>query len=120
MSATDSLAESHLLEHRKSFLSLRWLLIILGSYLTWFPRLGAPTFNAVFGFTLAFALTNVGAGLIPRNLFDGRGVQNALTAGDVVFVTITFFLLRGQTNYLYLAFVAVFLLAVVWRDLKIL
>lgn len=120
MSATESTAESHLLEHRRSVLSLRWLLIILGCYLTLFPRLGSPNFIAVFGFAIIFALTNVGAGMIRRSLFDSRGMQIALTVADIVFVCSTFFLLRGHDTYLYLSFVAVFLLAVVWRDLKIL
>jgi diguanylate cyclase (GGDEF)-like protein len=120
MSLTEPSSETHLLQYRKSFLLLRWLLIILGSYLTLFPRLGSPTFLAVFGFAIAFAATNLGASIIRPNLFNERFVQNAIKAADIIFVAVTCFLLRGQDTYLYLSFIGVFLLAFVWRDLKVL
>ena len=50
-------------ETRKSFLSLRWLLIILASYLTVFSYVGAPQFNYVFGFAVLFAATNLALSL---------------------------------------------------------
>src|SRR5262245_11011279 len=103
--------ELHLVEHRKSFLSLRWLLIILGSYLALFPRIGATNFNVVLGFAILFASTNVAAGLISRDLFAARRVEMAIAAADVLFVAITFFLLQVEETHLHLAFVLVFLLA---------
>jgi diguanylate cyclase (GGDEF)-like protein len=120
MTAKEAVAESHLTEHRKSFVSLRWLLVILGSYLTLFPRIGAPTFLWVFVFVLAFAMTNVVCAWIRRDLFGTPQVQRAINVADVVFVAATFFLLRSQGTYLHFAFIAVFILAVVWRELKIL
>src|ERR1051325_2079452 len=95
MSAREFTVEANLVEHRRSFLSLRWLLIILGSYLTLFPRLGSRTFIAVFGFAIVFAATNIAAGIVRRDWFDSVWFQNALAAVDIVFVAATFFLLRG-------------------------
>jgi hypothetical protein len=120
MAATDATAESPLIEHRKSFLSLRWFLIILGSYLTLFPRIGVDTFNAVFGFALAFAVSNLACGFIRRDIFGSHKFHIAINVADLAFVAVTFFLLRAEDTNLYLAFIAVFMLAVVWRDLKIL
>jgi diguanylate cyclase (GGDEF)-like protein len=119
MPANNFSTQSHYIEHHRSYLSLRWLLIILGSYLSLFPRLGSPTFVAVFSFAIAFAVINLAASMIPRNQFDRHPIQVVLMMADIAFVAVTFYLLRGQDSYLYLAFVAVFLLAVVWRDLQI-
>ena len=108
------------LERRKSFLSLRWLLIILGSYLTLFPRLGGPTFTWVFAFALAFAASNVICSLIPRQSFNELWFERSILIVDSLFVAMTFYLLRPPGTYLYLAFVAVFALAIFWRDLRVL
>ncbi|OLD57268.1 MAG: hypothetical protein AUI54_03355 [Acidobacteria bacterium 13_1_40CM_2_56_5] len=87
------------IDHRKAILSLRWLVIILASYLTLFSYIGTERFPMVFAAAAAFSLTNVLLTLIP--------------------VSTTFYLLRNPETYLYLAFLAVFLLAVVWRDLRL-
>src|SRR4051794_18180524 len=91
--------ESHIIEHRKSFVSLRWLLIILGSYLTLFQRAGSSSFNWVFGFILLFAATNVAWGWMNPRLFDGKRAQLAINVTDVLFVSGIFFLLRAPNTY---------------------
>src|SRR5881409_1445977 len=103
------------IDHRKAILSLRWLVIILASYLTLFSYLGTERFPMVFAAAAAFSLTNVLLTLIPRRYFLMKRIQQGIALLDFVFVSTTFYLLRNPETYLYLAFLAVFLLAVVWR-----
>src|SRR5262245_49425881 len=106
-------------ETRKSCLSLRWLLIILASCLTVFSYVGTPHFNYVFGFAVLFAASNLVLSLLPLHFYQSRSVQRALAIGDVTFVTGAFYLLRQPETYFYIPFVLVFLLAMAWRDLKV-
>jgi len=107
------------IDHRNAVLSLRWLLVIVASYLTVFSYIGTRLFPLVFGIALAFSLSNVALMLIPRSRFMDRGVQRAVAAGDLVFISMTFFLLRAPGNYLFIAFIAFIILAAVWRDLRL-
>src|SRR2546428_12736535 len=108
---TESTSE---VDHRKAILSLRWLLVILASYLTLFSYLGTDLFPFVFVFALAFAISNVVLMLIPRPQFTSREAQAAITLVDFIFVSGILYLLRVPDNYLYIAFAAIFLLALVW------
>jgi diguanylate cyclase (GGDEF)-like protein len=110
--------EPHI-ENRKSVLSLRWLLIILASYLTVFSYVGAPEFAFVFGFALVFAGTNLFLSLLPVEVYRSKSVQRALACADVVLVSTAFFLLRQPGTYFYIPFILIFVLAVVWRDLRV-
>src|SRR3989304_10057492 len=107
------------IDHRKAILSLRWLLIILASYLTLFSYIGTELFPAVFGTALAFSISNFGLMLIPRKYFPAKNVQAAVVLLDLAFVSATLYLLRVPENYLYLAFIGIFGLAVAWRDLRL-
>lgn len=107
------------IDHRKAILSLRWLLIILASYLTLFSSLGTERFPFVFAFAIGFSVTNVALTLIPRRSFVTDNVQRVIAFLDLVFVSGTLYLLRVPETYLYVSFLAVFLLAVVWRDLRL-
>ena len=106
-------------DHRKAVLSLRWILIILASYLTFFSYLGTETFPFVFVFAVAFSATNVALMLVPSYKFLDSRIQRGVTWIDLFFVTTTLYLLRAPGTYLYIAFVGIFLLAVVWRDLRL-
>ena len=106
-------------DHRKAVLSLRWIVIILASYLTLFSYLGTESFAVIFIVTIAFSASNVGLMLVPSSKFSDASIQRVVGWMDVFFVTTTLYLLRVAETYLYVAFVAVFLLAVVWRDLRL-
>src|SRR5215510_1061337 len=92
------------IDHRKAVLSLRWLLVILASYLTLFSYVNTRTFPFVFGIALGFSLSNVVLMLIPRQVFLENKMQAAVAVFDVLFVAATLYLLRVPENYLYLAF----------------
>jgi diguanylate cyclase (GGDEF)-like protein len=107
------------IDHRKAVLSLRWLLVILGSYLTLFSYVGTEGFPYVFAFALAFSASSVVLMLLPRQRFTDKKVQVAIAIVDFIFVSGILYLLRIPENYLYLAFAVIFLLAIVWRDLRL-
>jgi diguanylate cyclase (GGDEF)-like protein len=106
-------------DHRKAVLSLRWIVIILASYLTLFSYLGTQSFAVIFLVAVGFSASNVGLMLVPSHRFTENSIQRVVVWMDLLFVTTTLYLLRVAENYLYVAFVAVFLLAIVWRDLRL-
>jgi diguanylate cyclase (GGDEF)-like protein len=107
------------IDHRKAILSLRWLLVILASYLTLFSYLGTELFPFVFGFALAFSASNFALMLIPRTRFLTRRVRVLISVLDFFFVSATLYLLRVPEDYLYVTFAAIFILALIWRDLRL-
>ena len=107
------------IDHRKAVLSLRWLVVILASYLTLFSYIGTEQFPFVFGVALAFSLTNIVLMLIPRWEFTANHIQAGVAVLDLVFVSLTLYLLRIPGNYLFAGFLLIFVLAVFWRDLRV-
>jgi diguanylate cyclase (GGDEF)-like protein len=107
------------LERRKAFLLLRWLLVILASYLTLFSYLANEKFNHIFGLAVFFYLTQLVLQFVPRVDFEKRKVQLAIAVLDVVLVASTLYLLRDPETPLYIAFLAIFLMTLVWREFKL-
>src|SRR4029453_8243277 len=86
------------IDHRKAVLSLRWLLVILASYLTLFSQLGTDVFPLVFGMALVFSASNVILMLIPRRRFTEPRAQVAVALLDLILVSATLYLLRVPNN----------------------
>ncbi len=107
------------LEHRKAFLLLRWLLIVLASYLILFSYLGTGSFNLIFGLAVCFSLSNIAFTLVPHSQFEGRLVRNMIDVVDVGLVGATLYLLRDPATPLFIAFFGIFLLTLKWRDFKL-
>src|SRR2546423_14788750 len=89
------------IDQRKAVLSLRWLLVILASYLTLFSYLGTEVFLLVFGVALTFSISNIVLMLIPRQRFTSNSMQLGIALLDLVFVSATLFLLRVPGNFLF-------------------
>jgi diguanylate cyclase (GGDEF)-like protein len=106
-------------QHRRSFISLRWVVIVLASYLTLFSHLSSRSFPLLFLFVLAFAGTNVALAFVPPELFESLTAQRAIAVSDVIFVCSTLLFLQVSNTYFYLVFMLIFVLAVVWRDLRL-
>src|SRR5262245_28906629 len=92
---------------RKSFVALRWLLVILASYLTIFSYVQTARFANVFGFAVLFAATNVVFAMLPVRMFESGTIQRLIDFTDIVFVSVTFFLLNEAETYLVLPVVLV-------------
>src|SRR5215468_6179401 len=88
------------IDHRKAVLSLRWLLIILASYLTLFTYVGTDRFSAVFAIAVAFSLSNVGLMLVPRRNFTAKRVRLTITILDLIFISAVIYLLRIPDTHL--------------------
>lgn len=106
------------MEFRKAFLSLRWLIIILTCYLTLFSDPKVP-FGMIVAYAILFVLTNLALTLVPRAHFADRQVYLATDVADILFMSAAFFLLSAPGNYLHVAFTAVFIMAVISRDLLV-
>jgi len=107
-------------EYHRSLVSLRWLIVILASYLTLFSRIPSGHFPLLFGFSIIFATTNIGLWLVTDDWFQSRTGQRVTTILDIFFISGTIYLLRIPNTYLYVAFIMMFVLAEIWRDLKLL
>src|SRR5436189_1838692 len=107
------------IDHRKAILSLRWLLVILASYLTLFSYLGTELFPFVFGSALSFSASNFALMLIPRTQFLTREVRVLISVLDFFFVSATLYFLRVPEDYLYVNFASIFILALSWRALPL-
>src|SRR5215467_3689492 len=107
------------IDHRKAVLALRWLLIILASYLTLFSHFESEEFPIVSVVALVFALSNIVVTFVGRETFTDSNVRIGIAVLDVIFVCATLYFLRVPGNYLYLAFIGIFILALVWRDLRL-
>src|SRR5436305_12857945 len=101
MSPLDLTPKSTEIDHRKAVLSLRWLLVILASYLTLFSYLGTERFPFVFAFALAFSISNVVLMLITQRQFTRKNLQHGIAVLDLIFVSGILYLLRLPENYLY-------------------
>ena len=105
--------------YRRSFISLRWVVIILASYLTLFSHLSSRSFPLFFVFTLLFAATNVALAFVPPEAFQRLSAQRSIAVCDIVFVGSTLFFLEVSNTYLFAVFILIFVLAEVWRDLRL-
>jgi len=102
----------------RSFIFLRWMLIILASYLMFFTYLNTPLFESVVGFALAFGTSNVVLSLLPPEYFRRSTLQKAVVVLDIAFGCTALYLLRVPGTYLFFAFSLIYLLAAIRRDLK--
>jgi diguanylate cyclase (GGDEF)-like protein len=107
------------MDHRKAVLLLRWLVIVLASYLTLFSYVGTDSFPIVFAVAVGFSASNAVLMVIPRDRFAARDIQRGIILLDIVFVGATLYFLRDSGTYLYIAFIGVFILAALWRDLRL-
>ena len=106
------------ISHQKAAISLRWLLVILAFYLTLFSP-GSQTFALTAGIGLAFALSNIALMLIPGNRLVEDDLQRTISVVDAVFISVALIALRLPENDLHVALIAVVVLAVIWRDLRL-
>ncbi len=106
-------------EARKSWILLRWLLILFGAALTGFLYLPRSTSETLI-VTVAFALTNIAITLTAPERLHSPAVRRIIAAVDVLMVSATLYLLRAPGTYLYVGFIFVIVIAAFWRDIAVL
>jgi diguanylate cyclase (GGDEF)-like protein len=98
---------------------LRWLLLILAAYLTLFPNVAAASFGVLYAFLIVFAASNIACMFVSYAQFQAQSFRLAISLVDAIFVSVTFYFLGGSHTYLFVPFILLFVMAQVWRDLKI-
>ena len=84
------------LENRRSFVLLRWLLLILASYLTLFTNIQSENISGIFVMVLMYSASNVAISLLPLRLFMAVRERRLIIVADAVFVCACLYLLQGD------------------------
>lgn len=106
-------------DYVRSFLLLRWLLLILAAYLTLFPNVVGPSFGVLYAFIVGYAASNIVCMSVSYARFQTPSFRRAIALVDVIFVSVTFYLLGDSQTYLFVPFILVFVMAEIWRDLRV-
>jgi len=97
---------------------LRWLIVIISSYLLVFPYDAWVAPALIRGFILFYLLTNVALYFVEENLFDSSYFYSPLVIFDTLFVTASL-VISGQVGTdFYLAYFLVIILCTVWQDFR--
>ena len=110
-------------ENRRSFLLLRWLIIILAAYLTLFSNLlsdvRSQDFIGIFVAVVTFSLSNFVLAFLPRKFFVTARSSRLVAAADALFVCGFLYALRVPGPPIHFPLMGIFLLALIWRDLGV-
>lgn len=107
-------------ENRRSFVLLRWLLIILASYLVLSGSVDdglLPPQSLVA--IVAFFLSNLVLALLPPMALEFARSRHIVVALDALFISVCLYLLRVSGPMIHVAFIAIFLIALIWTDLRL-
>ena len=107
------------LENRRSFLLLRWLIIILASYLTLFSNLRSQNFIGIFVLVVAFSVSNIAMGFLPKRSFVAVRSSRLAILVDAIFICGFLYLLRLSGPPIHFPLMGIFILVIIWRDLRI-
>ena len=108
------------IENRRSFILLRWLLVILCSYLVLFGRVREePLSFQVLSVVGGFFLSNIVLALLPPAGLAFAQARHLVIAMDAVFISLSLYHLRVDGPQIHVAFIAVFLVAIIWADLRL-
>ena len=106
-------------ENRRSFLLLRWLIIILASYLTLFSNLRSQNFIGIFILVVTFSASNIVIGFLPQRAFVAVRSSRLAILVDAIFICGFLYLLRVSGPPIHFPLMGILLLALIWRDLKV-
>jgi hypothetical protein len=107
------------IDHRKAVLSLQWLLVILASYLTPFSYIGAEQFPVTFGIALAFFSHQYRPDVRSSSAVYGRSHPERRCHPGSRFCFPYPVSPENFAQLLYLGFLAIFVLSLLWRDLRL-
>ena len=107
------------IENRRSFLLLRWLNIILASYLTLFRNLQSLNLIGIFSLVVAFSASNIVMGFLPQRSFVALHSSRLAIMVDAIFICGFLYLLRVPGPPIHFYLMGSFLLTLIWSDLKV-
>ena len=105
--------------NRKAFLLLRWLIIILASYVTLFENIDDQGVIGLFLIVVAFVLSNVLIGLVPLKVVMAARRRHLIAAVDAVFICTFLYYLRVEQVPIHLPLMGIVVLAIIWPDLRV-
>ncbi len=106
-------------ENRRSFLLLRWLIIILASYLTLFSNLRSQNFIGIFVLVVAYSASNIVMGFLPQRSFVAVRSSRLAIVVDAIFICSFLYLLHVSGPPIHFPLMGIILLALIWRDLRV-
>ena len=101
------------------FLLLRWLIIILASYVTLFENIEDAGIVGLFLIVVAFVLSNVLIGLAPIEIVMTAKRRHIIAAVDAVFICTFLYYLRVDQAPIHIPFMGIVVLAIIWPDLRV-
>jgi diguanylate cyclase (GGDEF)-like protein len=119
---TDHIQHSYepFIENRRSFILLRWLLVILCSYLVLAGDIRSEQLSVeALVAVVAFFLSNLAIALLPASALALAQSKNVVVVVDAFFISVCLYLLRVEGPQIHIAFMAVFLIAVIWTNLRL-
>jgi len=97
---------------------LRWLVIIICSYLLLFSPGAWLSAGAVHGFILLYVLTNAVLYFLDDSLFDSTYFYSPLVIFDTLFVTASLVMSGQVETAFYLAYFLIIILCTIWQDFR--
>lgn len=97
---------------------LRWLLVIVCSYLLVSSSGTRLPTNAVHGFILFYLLTNIALYFVKESLFDSSYFYSPLVVFDTLFVTVSLVMSGQVETDFYLVYFLIVILCTIWQDFR--
>lgn len=97
---------------------LRWLVIIICSYLLLFSPEAWLSAGSVHGFILFYVLTNAVLYFLDESLFDSTYFYSPLVIFDTLFVTASLVMSGQVETDFYLAYFLIIILCTIWQDFR--
>ena len=105
-------------ENRRSFILLRWLLIVLASYLVLFSR-EEPFQPGTLVVVAGFFLSNLLMALLPPAALAFAWSRNVVAVLDGVLLSACLYMLRIEGPQVHIPFIGIFLTALIWNDFRV-
>lgn len=97
---------------------LRWLLVIICSYLLLISQATWLEPNFVHGFILVYIATNLALYLVDERLFDSTYFYTPVVIFDTFYVTVSLVISGQIATDFYLAYFLIIILSTIWEDFR--
>ena len=106
-------------DQKKIIVSLRWMVIIVTSYLILFGKEEPATFHSGYVFILIYIFSNLALSVLPRPWFFRQSFFYALAVFDIGIISLGMFLSGKVTTDFYLVFFLIIIIVSMSRNFKL-
>jgi signal transduction histidine kinase len=103
---------------KPTVIRLRWLLVIVCSYLLLSSQQTWVTLNLLHGFIVFYILTNLGLYLLEERVFESTYFYSPVVIFDTSFVTVALVISGQIATDFYLAYFLIIILSTIWQDFR--